>query len=82
MLIALCLLPARVAFAQTPTGTAGAPTINAGGALNAASYAAGAPLAPGSIVAVYGNFLLSAPSQALGLPLPTSLSGLSVQFGG
>jgi len=57
------------------------PTINAGGAVNAASYAAGAPLAPGSIVAVYGNFLLSAPSQSSALPLPTNLSGLSVQFG-
>ena len=63
--------------AQAPA----APTINAGGAVNAASYAAGAPLAPGSIVAVFGNFLPGAPSQSSGLPLPTDLSGLSVQFG-
>jgi uncharacterized protein (TIGR03437 family) len=66
---------------QVSAAAAPAPTINAGGAVSAASYATGAPLAPGSIAAVYGNFLLSAPSQALDLPLPTSLSGLSVQFG-
>lgn len=59
-----------------------APTINTGGAVNAASYAAGAPLAPGSIVAVFGSFLLGEPSQSSDLPLPTDLSGLSVQFGG
>jgi len=56
------------------------PTINVGGAVNAASYAAGAPLAPGSIVAVFGSFSLSTPSQSSGLPLPTSLGGISVQF--
>ena len=65
------------AKAQAPA----APTINAGGAVNAASYATAAPLAPGSIVAVFGDFLPGAPSQASGLPLPTDLSGLSVQFG-
>ena len=65
---------------QVSTPAMAVPTVNAGGALNAASYA-GAPLAPGSIVAVYGNFLLGAPSQSFALPLPTSLSGLSLQFG-
>jgi uncharacterized protein (TIGR03437 family) len=64
------------AFAQP------APSINPGGAVNAASYAAGAPLAPGSIASVFGSFPLGSPAQAGGAPLPTSLSGLSLQFGG
>ena len=66
--------------ARMPASAAAAPAINTGGAVNAASYAA-APLAPGSIAAVYGDFLLGAPSQSFALPLPTNLSGLSVQFG-
>jgi uncharacterized protein (TIGR03437 family) len=49
--------------------------------VNAASYATGAPLAPGSIVAIYGDFLLGGASRYFTLPLPTDLSGLSVQFG-
>ena len=36
-----------------------APSINPGGAVNAASYAAGAPLVPGGIVSVFGNFQLA-----------------------
>src|SRR5580658_7002158 len=59
-----------------------APSINPGGVVNAASSAPGAPVAPGSIASVYGNFLLAAPSGASGAPLPASLSGLSLQFGG
>src|ERR1017187_8834942 len=59
-----------------------APSINSGGAINAASSAPGAPLAPGSIASVYGRFLLTSPSGAAGAPLPTSLSGLSQQFNG
>src|ERR1017187_9023788 len=59
-----------------------APSINPGGAINAASSAPGAPLAPGSIASVYGSFLLTSPAGAAGAPLPTSLSGLSLQFNG
>ena len=60
-------------------GAAG-PAINPGGVVNVASYATGA-VAPGSIAAVYGSFLLSSTSVASGVPWPTSLSGLSLQFG-
>lgn len=59
----------------------GGPSINPGDVLNAASYAS-AGLAPGSIAAAYGNFLLNSSALAGGLPLPISLSGLSLQFGG
>ncbi|MGD0201665.1 MAG: glycoside hydrolase family 3 C-terminal domain-containing protein, partial [Bryobacteraceae bacterium] len=59
---------------------AGAPAINPGGIVSAASY--GTAVAPGSIAAVFGNFLLSSPSWASTLPLPTNLSQLSMQFDG
>ncbi len=58
-----------------------APSINPGGVINAASSAAGAPLAPGSIVSAYGDFQLTAPFLATTLPLPTDLGGLSLNFG-
>ena len=73
----VCLmLSGATVFAQP------APSINPGGAVNAASYAPGSPLAPGSIASVFGSFPLGSPSQAGSVPLPTSLSGLSMQFGG
>jgi uncharacterized protein (TIGR03437 family) len=62
--------------------TTSVPSINNGGVVNVASYAAGAPVAPGSIAAVFGNFLISSTSQSSTLPLPTRLSGVSLQFGG
>jgi uncharacterized protein (TIGR03437 family) len=58
------------------------PAITPGGIVNAASYAAGAALAPGSIVSVFGSFPLYAPVQASSLPLPPSLAGVSVNAGG
>jgi beta-glucosidase len=58
-----------------------APSINSGGVINAASSAAGAPLAPGSIASAYGSFPLGAPSVAATVPLPTNLGGLSLNFG-
>jgi uncharacterized protein (TIGR03437 family) len=57
-----------------------APSINLGGVVNAASYTA--PVAPGSIASVFGNFLLSSPLSAAQSPLPDEISGLSLQFGG
>jgi uncharacterized protein (TIGR03437 family) len=55
------------------------PAIASGGVLNAASLAPG-PVAPGSIATVFGTFGLNSSSQAAGVPLPTALTGLSVQF--
>ena len=56
-----------------------APSINPGGIVNAASYAP--TVAPGSIAAVYGNFLLTDQYGAAEVPLPFSLGGLSLAFG-
>jgi uncharacterized protein (TIGR03437 family) len=57
------------------------PAVNPGGILNAASSAVGAPVAPGSIATVYGNFLITSLSTAAIAPLPTNLGGISLQFG-
>lgn len=69
------LFSATITTTNTPPG----PSINPGGVVSAASYAA--PVAPGSIAAVYGNFLLGSPSVALSIPLATTLSGLAMEFG-
>jgi hypothetical protein len=53
-------------------------SINPGGILNAASFSGG-PLAPGSIATIFGNFGINA-TQAGGAPLPTVLSGVSIQM--
>src|ERR1700691_4282995 len=56
------------------------PQIGAGGVVNDAYYTA--PVAPGSIAAVFGTFFLSAGSSDTDLPLDTSLQNLSFQFSG
>jgi len=56
-------------------------SINAGGIVNSATFAAGAPVAPGSLVSVYGTFPVNA-AQANVTPWSAALSGLSIRFGG
>jgi uncharacterized protein (TIGR03437 family) len=56
-----------------------APSVAANGVLNAASFTA--PVAPGSIVSLFGTFAIPMPVSANSYPPPTVLSGLSVQFG-
>ena len=57
-------------------------SINSGGVVNAASYAPGAPVAAGSITAIFGTFPVNSLSSAQSLPLPANISGLSFQVGG
>jgi uncharacterized protein (TIGR03437 family) len=57
------------------------PAISAGGVLNAASYAPDAPVAPGSIAAVFGSFPLGSSMSAPGVPLPPMLAKLAFKFG-
>jgi len=59
-----------------------APALFAGGIVSAASFAAGVPLAPGSIVSVFGRNLATATTQASSLPLPKTLAGATLQIGG
>ena len=66
-------LTAQLAFPQ-------APQLTAAGVVNAASYAQ--PIAPGSIVSIFGTNLAPAPARADHTLLPTSLAGTSVTIGG
>jgi trimeric autotransporter adhesin len=55
----------------------------AGGAVvNGASFAPQAPLAPGSLVSIFGNNLSQGQEAFLSLPLPFSLAGSSIVIGG
>jgi uncharacterized protein (TIGR03437 family) len=67
-------------LALTPVPAASAvPTATS--VVNGATFAQG-PVAPGSIAAVFGSFGLFAPATVGTAPLPTTLSGLSLQFQG
>ena len=55
------------------------PAVNAGGVINGASFTA--PVAPGSIASVFGDFYLSSAVVASSVPLSTDLSDLSFNFG-
>ncbi|HSB13927.1 MAG TPA: hypothetical protein VLE22_05675 [Bryobacteraceae bacterium] len=54
--------------------------ISPGGVVSAASYTA--PVAVGSIAAIFGNFLLPEPASVSSFPIPTDLGGLSLLFSG
>jgi len=54
-----------------------------GGGVSAASFAPSpTPLAPGSLMSVFGRGIAGAGGSARSVPLPTSLSGVSVTIGG
>lgn len=59
-----------------------APVINAGGVLNAASYALSAPLAPGAMISIFGSNLANGLTRVNTLPLPDQASGTLVIIGG
>jgi uncharacterized protein (TIGR03437 family) len=62
------------------TPPAQVPSIGAGGVVNDANYTA--PVAPGSIAAVFGTFYLAAGSSDTELPLLSSLQNLSFEVNG
>jgi uncharacterized protein (TIGR03437 family) len=62
--------------------SANAPVMLPGGVLNAASYLPSAPLAPGTMVAIFGSNLANGTTPAPTLPLGTQLSGTLVIIGG
>jgi uncharacterized protein (TIGR03437 family) len=51
-------------------------------AVNAASFRAGLPVAPGSIVAAFGSYANSQAAGAASFPLPSKLGDTEVQVGG
>jgi uncharacterized protein (TIGR03437 family) len=56
------------------------PSVASGGVLNGASFATGQPVAPGSLVSIFGTDLASTNSAATSVPLSTSLGNVSVTF--
>ena len=59
------------------------PVVSTGGVVNGASFAQGQPVAPGSIVSVFGaSIAANTPDAAVALPLPTLLGGATVTVGG
>ena len=58
------------------------PVVNSGGAVSAASFAGFAPLAPGSLVAIFGSGMAETISSSDRLPLATELAGTRVVLGG
>ncbi len=70
-ILAIFLL-AAAAYAQ--------PSVAAGGVLNGASFATGQPVAPGSLVSIFGTSLASTNSAATTVPLSTSLGNVQVKF--
>jgi uncharacterized protein (TIGR03437 family) len=60
----------------------GQPTMNSGGIVNAASYLSGTPLAPGSIVSVFGSNLATQAGGATMIPLPQNLNGAKLLIDG
>jgi len=82
LLVLACVALAPNCLAQTPA-------IYPGGVVNGASFAPGAPIAPGSIASIFGENLAdtSDPATAEGivassLPLPTTLGGAMVRVNG
>ena len=69
----LLALTAAWARAQTPV-------VAAGGVVDAASFRA--PVAPGSLVSIFGTNLAPGPVSAAVIPLPTTLGKVSVSFNG
>ncbi len=58
------------------------PVVSQGGVVNGASFAANAPIAPGSLFSVFGSGLANGPAPASAAPLPTILGGSSLLIGG
>lgn len=70
-----CLLLAGVSAALAQT-----PVVTDNGVINAASFAVGQPVAPGSLVSIFGSELAGSLVQADSIPLGTQLGNVSVSF--
>lgn len=70
------------ALAFTINPAVGVPTINTGGVINGASFAAGQAVTGGAIGSLFGGNLATAIAVADALPLPTTLGGVTVRLNG
>ncbi len=71
-----------ISLLALPSLYAQAPVVVDGGVINAASFAKGQVVAPGSLVSIFGTNLAPSTSLASAIPLPISLAGVSVTFNG
>ena len=70
--VLLCVM-SLVASAQTPI-------IRDGGIVNGATFDAGEPVTPGSLISIFGSALATKLAQADSIPIATQLAGVSVNF--
>jgi len=68
-------------LSQPADFTANLPLINPDGVVNGASFDPRTPVAPGSIISLFGRNLVPQPIPATGVPLPTNLGGLAMKIG-
>ena len=71
---------ARAVYGAVTASTS--PVIAANGVLNNVNPVLGAPLAPGTVVAIFGSNLAASTAPATTVPLPTTLGGAQVLIGG
>src|SRR5580704_9762797 len=69
-----------VLWASAVVLSAQSPVVSAGGVVSAASFVA--PVAPGSLVSIFGSNLAPQAAQAASIPLPILLGGVAVSFNG
>jgi uncharacterized protein (TIGR03437 family) len=62
--------------------TSPAPSLVTGGVLNNLNAKVGAPLAPGTVVGIYGNNMAAAADSPTAIPLPGALDGVEAIVGG
>jgi len=68
-------------LSQPADFTANLPLINPDGVVNGASFDPRTPVAPGSIISLFGRNLVPQPIPATAVPLPTNLGGLAMKIG-
>ena len=71
---------AQTGYVIELAGTAPPPTVS--GVVNGASFTANAPVAPGSLISLFGTFTGTSTAGASSIPLPPSLGGASVTING
>src|SRR5262249_27357923 len=76
------VLQGSVSIGGGSSANPGVPLINAGGVVSAASYGGRIPLAPGSMMSIFGSGLANGLTVAPSLPLPDTLSGVQVLLAG
>lgn len=70
------------AFVVKYTFPAIAPAVTTGGVVNGGGFTANAPVAPGSIVSIFGTGFANAPVNAQAVPLGNSLGNVGVKING